>query len=143
VPLIVYAPGLVPDIENKVVQGIDIAPTILKMLEIEIPESFEGGSLFGESKPAVSERDTKAEPIPFSVQTFWWKYYAEPNKEMLFNLVNDSDERKNVVERYPLIKADYIKVYDAFLNTSNTTNVTNASISNETLERLRSLGYVG
>lgn len=141
VPLIVYAPGIESGVDNKLVRGIDIAPTLLNMLEIAIPRSFEGQSLFADEElPAISERDM-AGKIPFAVQTSLWKFYQDGNKKMLFNLVNDSYEKINVSHKYPGIAKEYIKMYKSALNQTNFT-VEKAAVSDETMERLRSLGYV-
>src|SRR5574342_690730 len=58
VPLILYAPGLIPEVKTHLVRSIDIAPTILSILDIPLPETFSHTSLFDSQPFAISERDT-------------------------------------------------------------------------------------
>ncbi len=51
VPLIVYGGGLEPKIIDVKASLINLAPTILDLLEIEKPESYRGESLLRKSKP--------------------------------------------------------------------------------------------
>ncbi len=48
VPLVIYAPGLIPAGRyDKIVSQIDIAPTLLNLLKLKTPNSFLGHDLFG------------------------------------------------------------------------------------------------
>jgi len=143
VPLIVYVPKLKPGVEQKLVRSIDIAPTILALLDIERPGTFEGRSLFDEEQVhAISERDAKT--VAFAVQTQAWKYYIDPSKdfESFFNLNTDPFEQQNAIKQHASIKNEYIEIYNKAISEKDAGKAEQIELTEETAEQLRSLGYV-
>ncbi len=143
VPLIVYAPLAAPSIKDYTVQSIDIAPTILTMLNISIPETFEGNSLFAENKRHVISELSDA-PIQVAVQTKQWKYYEKSSRTeeiFVFDLLADSKEKNNVIQQHPAIIAEYTAAYKNTVN-SNGTKKEQIEVSKEAKEQLKSLGYI-
>ncbi len=118
VPLIIKMPGTG---EGKLidipVEITDIAPTILELVGIPIPEWMEGRSLVplingrNDSRPVFSMQLIKNKFIgnePISKGTFAvWEgeykliHYLEENKSLLFNLKQDPDELNNLFDRDP------------------------------------------
>lgn len=118
VPLIIKMPGTG---EGKLidipVEITDIAPTILELVGIPIPEWMEGRSLVplingrNDSRPVFSMQLIKNKFIgnePISKGTFAvWEgeykliHYLEENKSLLFNLKEDPDELNNLFDRDP------------------------------------------
>jgi arylsulfatase A-like enzyme len=137
VPLIVYAPGLRPEVSDKLVQSIDIMPTILGMLNIKIPPTVDGHSLALGDTHAISELDQKEE-TPYAVQSVEWKYYWNNSKSMVFDLQNDSNELKPLKKID--IQAEYEQIYRSVMNKS-TGNITTGAAMPEVREQLRALGY--
>lgn len=106
VPLIIRFP---PSIDagqavESPVELLDVAPTILDVADLDLPETFEGGSLVSndamaeesESK-AISEAEITP-PYVGAVRTENWKYIAHGvnDVEYLFDLHGDSSEHRDV-----------------------------------------------
>ncbi|ODS32405.1 MAG: hypothetical protein SCARUB_02472 [Candidatus Scalindua rubra] len=91
---------------NSLVQGIDIAPTILDILGIEIPETFQGCSL----KEIIAGRETQVHEIltlgvgvadeTIAIRTKEWKLISwdDGSKNALYNLVKDPNEENNLID---------------------------------------------
>ncbi|MBD3213466.1 MAG: sulfatase-like hydrolase/transferase [Candidatus Lokiarchaeota archaeon] len=103
---------------NFPIQLIDIAPTILDYLNIPIPDDFQGRSLlplirndngeFNNKRIIISEcyqkerkmkRNHEEGYLLLAIIIEKWKYLydEELNKEMLFNLDKDPEEKQNVI----------------------------------------------
>lgn len=114
---------------NELVQLIDIAPTILDYFGIRASDLFQGVSLMpilrGKSLNRenfiISEsyrkngrfiREKEKGFRIFSIRTQKWKYILneEENKEYLFNLVEDSDEKENLIKKKPEIARKFIDI---------------------------------
>ncbi|MGH9324083.1 MAG: sulfatase, partial [Vicinamibacteria bacterium] len=101
VPLLVKLPGSRGAGQSVAAQvrGIDLAPTILDELGLEIPESFAGASLLpaiaGSGDPpeyAVSQKDVAIPDEEASIRTLAWKW----SRGRLFHLLSDPLETKDV-----------------------------------------------
>jgi choline-sulfatase len=160
VPLILKLPGTAPHprVMTEPAGLVDLAPTIAEFCGVppRFTGSFQGHSLAAirDHQTAHSASDVYAESY-YPRNTFGWhelralitlqyKYIDAPRPE-LYDLENDSDEEKNLamgqaslaaahLERLQGIEAHYAKA-----DVSHTPNLLDA----ETLEKLRSLGYVG
>lgn len=117
VPMIVYAPGLVPaGISNPTrVRNLDLAPTFLDIAGLEAPQEFEGKSAWPVITGAL-DRESWGEP-DFVYQYFWeWSFPMTPTTfaiqrgdlkyiqyhgvwdiEELYNLNADPAERFNLI----------------------------------------------
>ncbi len=137
VPLILYAPGLKPGVKTNLVRSIDIAPTLLSMLNISIPKTFEGASLFDNQTFAISERDT-TDQEDFTVQSADDKYY----NISVFDLIRDPREQKNIIAQHPEIKEQYAQVYNETLQKINSSAAKTVRLTPEMREQLKSLGYL-
>jgi len=133
VPLIIYDPRICSVAENvpegsevqmsrsrdEIVLSIDLAPTMLSIAGVPLPDSMEGRDLMPlvrqESKPwrshfyyehSYTPEDKKRAPIPHTegIRTARWKYVRysdqQPVYEQLFDLDSDPLERHNVIEKY-------------------------------------------
>ncbi len=127
IPFIIDYPGFVaPGLcFSRQSRSIDIAPTILGLLKIKAPASFEGhdlSALFGGNKmdtpppPALSIFATFNDNYIYSVREPPWKYIYNPankptlwypisnfvyKKNELYNIKTDPFERKNLANKYP------------------------------------------
>jgi len=104
VPLIIKLPNSqdAGEVVESQVRSIDIAPTVLEILGIDVPSQFEGTSLLGilrNKSPhplmAVSERGHKNKRA--SIRTGDWKYY----QGRLYNILEDPSEQFNLSIEYP------------------------------------------
>ncbi|MFW9973465.1 MAG: sulfatase-like hydrolase/transferase [Candidatus Odinarchaeota archaeon] len=137
IPLIIVELGkksikkIIPDI----VQLIDIAPTILDFFGIEIPDFYQGQSLLPlirgnklkTNKIVISEcyqknglmkRNRKEGFILLAIRKKHWKYIfdEEKNKEFLYNLNSDSQEKTNLIEVYPEKVNEFRIIKDYHIN---------------------------
>jgi len=105
VPLIIYGID-----EKKVVEPVqllDLSPTILSILEIEKPETFQGKDLRSGSEIGIISESAKFDldsysynlkKMVISYRTSKWKliFHLQDNKCELYNLLKDPWEQRNV-----------------------------------------------
>lgn len=148
------------------VELMDIAPTILSILEMEIPAEFVGESLVEalDGRPLSPEgRDALSFSIiettlpdsdaarlayvrQFSVRSAEWKYILIPRADRaeLYDLVLDPQERTNIVATRPEIAAHRHAQLVPFLEADQqVTEDPRQNVAPEFLNRLKSLGYLG
>ncbi len=131
VPLIIAGPGVKAQVTTEQVSLLDLAPTILDMLNIEKPKAFLGKSLLplmngnhpqADHLEAISEADTVQRLTEVSVgrmprldvnhrrislRTGKWKYvYTEGELHELYDLQDDPGETKNVIDTKPQVATD-------------------------------------
>ena len=170
VPFIIKLPY--QRMENKkiddIVQGIDIAPTILDLLDIPIPDHFEGQTL----KPLIlSESPVTDSGVAYSewgnkiltIRTDRYRYVYNPtgfhphpiaevpeiaypiDEEELYDVMADPLESNNRVSEKSQTAQDMLKklsdwkYFETWLSSEIDTE---QKIPEEVLERLRSLGYI-
>lgn len=88
-------------LDDRVVCWEDVMPTLLDLAGIEIPETVEGISMFGEEKRdwlygEVGE-DAKATRMIFDGQ-YKLIYYPVGNHSQLFDVINDPDEMNDLAD---------------------------------------------
>lgn len=113
VPLVVYDPRLPPELRGQrrqeMVLSIDLAPTVLELAGLPIPEGMQGRSLVpllrGEKPPWREEFyyehlfEHALIPKTEGVRTQRWKYFrylVDPPFEELYDLQTDPHEAKNL-----------------------------------------------
>jgi len=126
VPLIILGPNIKPNIINQPVSLIDIAPTIMDLLDLNQSKTFDGNSLISFIKNTIT-RDNISYPViaeaidpwdPFvypnhpmrseiiSYKIDQWKYihYTKGKiNDELYNIVEDPHENNNIIELHPKI----------------------------------------
>ncbi|MDE3154451.1 MAG: sulfatase-like hydrolase/transferase [Acidobacteriota bacterium] len=154
IPLIVWAPGIRPEVNKRLVADIDILPTALDLTGVPVPAGLDGHSLV----PAMNGTAPKtAPPVYFealdaNLTRGWapltgviagnWKYIDLPIPE-LYNLAKDPDESHNLAstdgEKMRELEALLKEIKAAPVRPGNApTRVESADAE----ARLRSLGYV-
>ncbi len=109
VPLIIRLPGgaRAGTVIDTPVSTLDLLPTILDLLHLPVPDDLSGVSLAPliggeelEPRPLFAEVNSTAGNA-CSITEFPWKYihYLKPDEGALYNLDNDSREKRNLVER--------------------------------------------
>jgi arylsulfatase A-like enzyme len=170
VPFIIKLPHQLR--ENKkiedIVQGIDIAPTILDLLDIPIPEHFEGQTL---KQLILSESPVTGSGVAYSewgnkiltIRTDRYRYVYNPTgfhphpiaevpeiaypieEEELYDVIADPLESANRVSEKSQIAQDLLKKlssWNHFETWLSSEIDIEQKIPEEVLERLRSLGYI-
>jgi arylsulfatase A-like enzyme len=134
VPLIIYDPGLPRArrgmIDSGFVLNIDMAPTILDLAGLSVPQGIQGrsivpflkGSVVGWRTEIFTEHlwDLPEIPQTEAVRTEQWKYIRYPQHpefEELYNLQNDPVEKNNLVfdKRYLEIRGKLSKNCDQII----------------------------
>jgi arylsulfatase A-like enzyme len=158
VPLIVWAPGVVPaGRHRKVARGLDIAPTVLALAGLPVPGSMEGRPLFdaGTGDEAVAESAGQRQVVIVDghwklIRTLRSFYYVpafsrEAGTVELYDLEHDPGEEKDVAARRPDVVSALLQRLDGWLTahpkvTEGPEGATSGS--SEHSDRLRALGYV-
>ena len=152
VPLIIRAPWLEG---TRVVEGpvslVDVYPTVLDILDIEVPEGIQGQSvadylvegrvpdreLFMETMlPTISERSAI-----FGIQTEHWKLILRKNRVKLFHRLSDPGEQKNIAEQNALVRNWLVDLVQGYFRTKSL-KAERFKPSPEHIEQLRALGYI-
>jgi arylsulfatase A-like enzyme len=158
VPLIAEGPGIERGkrIEEPVTLA-DIAPTLLDLANVPVPEGMQGRSLVPSLRGAEPERRSiYFESLTGSLVYGWspleglrrgpWKYIRSSDPE-LYDLSADAGEAEDVAARESQIVADMggelTSLLDAWLEKAASPESSAASVSPEALAQLASLGYVG
>lgn len=118
VPMLVYAPGLVPAgaTNPALVRNLDLAPTFLALAQVPKPPQFEGVSLLPLMTGTTTARNWKA---PDFIYEYYWEwtfpmtptifaierdrikyiqYYGVWDREELYDLTKDPDEMVNRID---------------------------------------------
>ena len=159
VPLFILPPDDI-DIERSIipspVRSIDIVPTILDILKIQPVTDIDGVSLLELIKgghdfsppaalSAVRSHNLKDSLISLSNARYHYIYNISKHMNELYDLQNDPGEKENLVSTKPELAG---KMHDEMENLSaeylhnNASPSAKTSINKETLETLKSLGYI-
>jgi arylsulfatase A-like enzyme len=155
VPLIIHIPAVGSGIVEHSVCLTDLAPTVLDILNISKPVSFEGSSVI----PAIYSKNwlhlcyseavltDPGEPYydKKSVQSNRWKLILNTNNNSseLYDLSSDSWEHKNVVNDYPDVASELNMSLLTWMNTKTVSDNTTAVMepNSELKKQLKALGY--
>lgn len=159
VPLFILPPGGI-DMERSIipspVRNIDILPTILDMLNIEPAADIDGVSLLdlikgGDdllTRPGLSRvvsHGLKDRLTSLSKGEYHYIYNISKDLKELYDLQSDPEEKNNLVgtkaELAETMHDEMEKLTQEYLG-SNTSSASKTSINKQTLDTLKSLGYV-
>ena len=112
VPLLIYTPGGPAGVFDRPVESVDLAPTLVDLLDLETPEGhrFEGDSML----PILrGEADEGAPSFAFASnrarsQNHSDRGYELRNREFMHSV---RDRRWKLI-RYPGLERDYLELYD-------------------------------
>jgi len=150
IPLIIRVPGSGQQVRVKnVVESVDIMPSVLEILGVEVPNDLDGESLFDSMNEPNRREVAYSETFEGNKTEYAIRY---GNLKMIYK------KRKHVFELYDLDK-DPFERNDIFgVNTSRENEVKEMLLSkisgriylpeetvmdNKTIEQLRELGYIG
>lgn len=110
IPLIVSMPGQIEggSIVTNPVSQVDIAPTVLRLLEFPVPESMQGMDLFSSphDRPIYLESVIAGNQTPRDREDDWLRgllqgRYKYISNGELYDLQLDPAEQNNLVEKFP------------------------------------------
>ncbi len=144
-PLLIYVPGVAPGVNKGLTSAIDLMPTVLDLLEHEIPDWVEGHSLL----PLARDTDLEGRKFvvsghPFinpggitravdgrsrrilaasetTITTNEWSliYSLEANQSLLYHLPSDSKQEKNVINKQPEVARELHRMLVEFMRETN------------------------
>lgn len=141
VPLVVHAPGDESVTIDRPVSTVDIVPTVLALLGLEIPDHLDGSNLLGpDTHPVFSIRSVET-----SVRDGRWKYIQPKQQKtgLLFDLTDDPAELNNLAATHKkLVRTmrGHLKELDG--RSVLAPPVNRREVDDETREELRALGYI-
>ncbi len=154
VPLIFNCPGIIPGktLINQQVRTIDIMPTILDIIKINIPKFVQGKSLIPLIQGKKLSLESYAETYFPLISNGWselkairtedWKYIQAPKPE-LYNLKDDPGELKNVLAAKGGVALDLKRRLEkSEKEISLPQKSTVRELSQEAQEKLMALGYI-
>lgn len=158
VPLLVKPPFRREGLRRDELVGLaDLAPTILRAVGVAAPEPMRGLDLLAEPRPddprVQRENGLYMESLTptrygcnalFGLRTEDWKYIQSTRPE-LYNLATDPRELTNLIGLEPQRGAQLRQTLERLIASERvgTTPSGRSVPDQETLERIRSLGYVG
>ncbi|MEZ5330851.1 MAG: sulfatase-like hydrolase/transferase [Thermoanaerobaculia bacterium] len=155
VPLILRIPGGPAGLRvSERVSSVDIAPTILDLLGVEVPASMQGTSLVGlfdDSRPEPRARPFYAETLSPWLSQGWgeqralfedgWKYIHGPRPE-LYHLDEDPQELHDLAAADPERATAMRETLAAFVERHATASSVASPVDEDTRAQLQALGYL-
>lgn len=160
IPLILALPGVLPEGATTAVRAnlVDLAPTILGLLDLPAPPVFQGRDLLQEGGVADTERPLFSETNGriYGVSTPRWRLILNPEgrpagapggaypieEVELYDREADPLETANVAPSHPEVVRELTDTIAAWRGSALQQEVPSQEIDPETLEELRALGYV-
>ena len=104
-PLMIWNPRLFPETQRLGGIGghVDLNPTIADILGADIPDSWQGHSLFANARPERTFFVASVDDYLLGIREDRWKYVFEATsgRESLFDLAADPGEQRNAVAAEP------------------------------------------
>jgi arylsulfatase A-like enzyme len=146
VPLLVKLPGrrLAGAVIEATARGIDVAPTILRALDLPVPKAFEGRDLLASGPPPVgseetwSARDVVDPNRAWALRTPEWKLVDD----RLYDLRRDPGETTDVAPDHREVTRRLRERRRALVAARPLPPRRHAQVDDALRERLRALGYI-
>lgn len=118
VPLLILAEGRISKREKieTIASQIDLLPTLLDLLNIKTPHQSLGKSLLSPSSSPIFFSHPFDTPM-MGIRDGNWKYIVSKEKEELYNLKTDPEEKENRIEEGTNLKEkteNFFKTLDSF-----------------------------
>ena len=145
IPLLIYCPGASPGTYDELTSAVDLMPTVLDLLECEIPDYVEGQSLLSKiNDQTLSGRDFVVSSIPFAnpgdpvrsvdnflrmlkvptvttvtAGNFSFLYSPDEGKSMLFDLTIDPEQKNNIIYEQQVVAGELHQRLVKFMRDTN------------------------
>jgi len=157
IPFIMRLPGThrAGSVVHKQVRSVDLLPTVLDLLRVRAPRALDGVSLVGpiRGQPRAHVPPSYAETFYGKLRHGWsetyslrvgeWKLIDAPKPE-LYDLRKDQREATSLIERKPAVAGRLAAdLREMIRELASGAVIEPRTPDRETVERLRSLGYLG
>lgn len=148
VPLIVWAPGLIPAAQREFARLVDVTPTVLALAGLPQPAALDGHPLVP-GNPAASQLAYVETMYPFlgfgvapvrALSDGIYKVIDVPQRE-IYDLHADPEEAHNLAGRKPVPQAEALRA--ALATLPGPPPVPSLKTGDDGARALRSLGYIG
>jgi arylsulfatase A-like enzyme len=150
VPFIVYAPGLEPARNDEVVGGIDVAPTLLRLVGVRPPNGFDGQVIEIEDgafapqpgRAVISETRRSGNLRGVTHGEFKFVRDHKNDRSRLYHLPTDRREKRNVASSNPdELHALALRIRRYYR--APTVVLKERKLSSAMTRKLKGLGYLG
>ena len=145
VPLVIAGPGIAPEVIEQPVGLVDVTPTVLSLLGLEIPEGLDGRPQPGSPHPIYMETHQLTDQYGYAhhsgIVDGDYKLVATPRPE-LYSMLSDEDEQVDLAGDKPEELAR-LQAALAGLEVIPRERAGDSEIDPETLAQLAAMGYIG
>jgi arylsulfatase A-like enzyme len=149
-PAILSWPGTIPSgiASDEWIENIDLVPTVLELLSIDLPREIQGKSLRPIFSGKMSSQPVFSEMRGVAVHSERWKLWQRPTGVLsLFDMGRDPLEKKNVAQEEPEILAALQEELERWQQNLTkppppAVSVETVTLDSQTVGMLRSLGYL-
>jgi arylsulfatase A-like enzyme/Tfp pilus assembly protein PilF len=159
VPLIIRFPGnrLSNTVLDNQVRSIDIMPTLLHLVNAEVPESVQGASFL-----SLMLNEEAGEGLPAYSETYWPRYhygwselkslrqnqykFIDAPRPELYDIRNDPGETNNIIDEKASLAHEMKRKLDALIQEHSIEGIEEIGpkrIDDDSLVKLQALGYIG
>jgi len=155
VPLLIRLPGKNPPGRTigETVLSLDIAPTLLELAGLPVPETWQGRSLIGElrgeggeSRPAYSELNELARKRSLIEGNYHYILDLEDGAEEVYDLTRDRREENNLAKADPelarRLRARMLRIAEAAERAGASYESGEVKLDGKTRRELQALGYL-
>ena len=152
VPMLIKFPGQTEGrISTQLAGHVDLLPTILEILGIEVDHEISGVSILSNerssdenTRPVFSETDRRQQVRAVIWKNFKLEYDVKADRYRLFDLVKDPGETRDVQREHEATAAQMRDDLRGWMRSeeANAVPPVNVEMTKEETERLRSLGYL-
>ena len=162
VPLVIAGPGVSRGVVEQPVSMVDLMPTVLEMVGVEVPEGIDGRSF----APSVADSAVAPAPRPLYAEGLLRFYWQDPlllrsvrsgglkltldfrrHRKQLFDVESDRKESVNLLpdraEDGRRLLADLIDIHERNLERRTRLSPRDVDVPQELEQELRALGYLG
>lgn len=147
VPLVLHGPGVATGVDRRLASTVDVAPTILAALGLEVPPWMEGRSLLEPWDPPREAVFAQYTDLLYAMRTERWKLIERPPERRLelYDLASDPRETEDLAATEPARARQMVRELRRWRDGRarwERPSAAPVAIPEETRRHLEALGYV-